>query len=209
MNITSEGVRLVTIGALISGSGWVISMWLRGAGIALALLGVIFTLFCAYFFRDPERNRVFAADEIVCPADGTVMSVREEAEKGVTVVRVFMSVLNVHVQRSPVQGKIESVEFTPGRFAVAYKPEAVMNQRQMFRITAADGRSVGVEQITGAIARRVRAWVRAGDNVAKNQRIGMICFGSQVAVYLPSSVVIAVRPGDSVLSGETILGKWK
>ena len=171
-------------------------------------LGLAFAAFSAYFFRDPERDRVFAPGEIACPADGTVMSVANEGTPGITVVRIFLSVLNVHVQRAPMEGKIEKTKYTKGTFAIAYKPEAATNERNLIRIGGEYGRFVEVEQITGSIARRIACYVKEGQAVRISERIGMIYFGSQVAVYLPDTARVLVKPGDKVAGAETVLGLW-
>ncbi len=188
--------------------GGALMAWCRWAGLPLLALGLFFAGFSAYFFRDPERDKVFAPGEIACPADGTVMSVRNEGTPGVTVVRIFLSVLNVHVQRSPMEGKVTKTKYTKGKFAIAYKPEAADNERNLIRIEGEYGRSVEVEQITGSIARRIACYVGEGQAVKTGERVGMIYFGSQVAVYLPESARVLVKPGDKVAGAETVLGLW-
>ena len=208
MSIVPEGIKLVCIGAAVAIVGGVASFWLKWLGIPVLVLGVFFALFSAYFFRDPDRDKIFAPGEVVCPADGTVLSVRTESDPNVTVVRIFLSIFNVHLQRSPMEGKVESVTHTRGKFAVAYKPEAAKNERNLIKITGENGRFAYVEQLTGSIARRIVAYVKPGDAVKAADRIGMIYFGSQVAVYLPKATRILVRPGDKVYGAETILGLW-
>ena len=208
MGIVPEGVKLVCIGAAAAIVGGVASFWLKWLGIPVLVLGVFFMLFSAYFFRDPDRDKVFAPGEIVCPADGTVLSVRTEDDPNITVVRIFLSVFNVHLQRAPMEGKIESVTYTKGKFAIAYKPEASKNERNLIKINGENGRFAHVEQLTGSIARRIVAYVKPGDAVKAADRIGMIYFGSQVAVYLPITTRILVKPGDKVHGAETILGLW-
>ncbi len=208
MGIVPEGIKLIFIGAAVAVAGGLASFWLKWLGIPVLAIGVFFALFSAYFFRDPDRDKVFAPGEIVCPADGTVLSVRTEDDPGVTVVRIFLSVFNVHLQRSPMEGKVESVTYTKGKFAIAYKPEASKNERNLIKITGENGRFAHVEQLTGSIARRIVAYVKPGDSVKAADRIGMIYFGSQVAVYLPKDTRILVKTGDKVYGAETILGLW-
>ena len=208
MGIVPEGINLICIGAAAAVAGCVASFWLKWLGVPLIVLGAVFALFSAYFFRDPERDKVFAPGEIVCPADGTVLSVRTEDDPNVTVVRIFLSIFNVHLQRSPMEGKVESVTYTRGKFAIAYKPEASENERNLIKITGENGRFAHVEQLTGSIARRIIAYVKPGDAVKAADRIGMIYFGSQVAVYLPRTARVLVKPGDKVYGAETILGLW-
>ncbi|MBI4802390.1 MAG: phosphatidylserine decarboxylase family protein [Elusimicrobia bacterium] len=203
-----EGIKLIAGGAAAILFGAVLCFWSKWVGTPLLALGAAAALFSAYFFRDPARDKVFAPAEIACPADGTVLSVGIEKDPEIIVVRVFLSIFNVHVQRSPMDGKVESVAYSKGKFAVAYKPEAGENARNMIMITGEQGRFAQVEQITGAIARRIAAYVKAGDAVRISDRIGMIYFGSQVAVYLPKNTRVLVRPGEKVYGAETVLGLW-
>jgi len=208
MGFAPEGIKLICIGAASAVAGCIASFWLKWLGVPLLVLGVFFALFSAFFFRDPNRDTVFAPDDIVCPADGTVLSVGTEDDPNVIVVRIFLSVFNVHLQRSPMEGKVESVTYTKGKFAIAYKPEASKNERNLIKITGANGRFAHVEQLTGSIARRIVAYVKAGGEVKAGDKIGMIYFGSQVAVYLPKDVRILVNHGDKVYGAKTILGHW-
>lgn len=209
MNLAPAGFKILTITVAITGIGGLIAYWCSWCGVPLLVLGLLLTAFSAYFFRDPERNRSFGPDDIICPADGTVLSVGHEDDPEVLVVRIFLSVFNVHVQRSPLAGTVEKVKYEKGAFAVAYKPEAKVNERNLIKIKGENGRWAGVEQITGAIARRIACYVKEGQALSGGERVGMIYFGSQVAVYLPKSAVINVKPGDKVAGAETVLGVWK
>lgn len=208
MGIARDGVKIISAGVAAAAVGAVLSVWFRVPGLAVMLLGLLFAGFSAYFFRDPERDKVFAPGEIACPADGTVMSVQNEGKPGITVVRIFLSVLNVHVQRAPIEGKIEKTLYTKGAFAIAYKPEANDNERNLIRIAGEYGRAVEIEQITGSIARRIACYVKEGDTIRQGERVGMIYFGSQVSVYLPETARVLVKPGDKVTGAETVLALW-
>ena len=208
MGFAPIGIKLISAGVAAAIAGGVLLSWCKWTGLALLLLGLFLASFSAYFFRDPERPRVFAPGEIACPADGTVLTIKNEGTPGITVIRIFLSVLNVHVQRAPMAGKVEKVTFTQGKFAIAYKPEAADNQRNRIRIAGAGGRFVDIEQITGSIARRIACYVKEGQELTAGERVGMIYFGSQVAVYLPESAKITVKPGDKVTGAETVLGNW-
>lgn len=208
MGFAPAGIKLIIGGVAAAAVGGVLSAWCRSLGLPVLFLGLVFAGFSAYFFRDPERDRVFAPGEIACPADGTVMSVKNEGKPGIVVVRIFLSVLNVHVQRAPMEGKITATKYTKGKFAIAYKPEAADNERNLISIAGEFGRAVDVEQITGSIARRIACYVKEGQDVKIGERVGMIYFGSQVAVYLPENVRILVKPGDKVAGAETVLGLW-
>ncbi|MBI4351984.1 MAG: phosphatidylserine decarboxylase [Elusimicrobia bacterium] len=208
MGFAPAGVKLIAGGAIVGAVGGMIAAWSRPLGLPVLFLGLAFAGFSAYFFRDPERDKVFAPGELACPADGTVLSVKNEGTPGITVVRIFLSVLNVHVQRAPMEGKLTKIKFTQGKFAIAYKPEAAQNQRNLMRIDGDYGRFVEVEQITGSIARRIACYLKEGDTVRQGERLGMIYFGSQVAVYLPENVRVLVKPGDKVQGAETALALW-
>jgi phosphatidylserine decarboxylase len=208
MGFSPEGIKLIVAGVIAAAVGGVVLVWSRAMGLPLLVLGAAFAAFSAYFFRDPERDRVFAPGEIACPADGTVMSVQNEGTPGINVVRIFLSVLNVHVQRAPMEGKVVKTQYTKGAFAIAYKPEASTNERNLIQITDEYNRTIGVEQITGSIARRIACYMKEGQAVRQGERVGMIYFGSQVAVYLPENVRVLVRPGDKVAGAETVLAVW-
>ena len=208
MGFSPEGVKLIISGLAAAAVGGALSIWYRWLGAPGLLLGIFFSAFSAYFFRDPERDRIFAPGEIACPADGTVMSVSSQENPELTVVRIFLSIFNVHIQRAPADAKVESVRYFKGSFAVAYKPAAAKNERNLIWFADSAGRKFAVEQLTGSIARRIACYVSPGQEVAVSQRIGMIYFGSQVAVYLPKSARVLVKPGDKVAGGETILGLW-
>ncbi|MDA8243314.1 MAG: phosphatidylserine decarboxylase [Elusimicrobia bacterium] len=208
MGFAPIGIKLIVGGIIAAAIGGVIIVWSRWAGIPVLFLGLAFAAFSAYFFRDPERDKVFAPGEIACPADGTVMTIKNEGTPGITVVRIFLSVMNVHVQRAPMEGKVDKVQYTKGKFAVAYAPEAADNERNLIGITGEYGRKIAIEQITGAIARRIACYVNVGEDVKIGQRVGMIYFGSQVAVYLPESARVLVKPGDKVQGAETVLAVW-
>ncbi|MGA2091680.1 MAG: phosphatidylserine decarboxylase [Endomicrobiales bacterium] len=174
-------------------------------GTVLGTLCLIFGLFCAFFFRDPSRSIVADPSAIVSPCDGTVMEITKE--NGQDVIRVFLSVFNVHLQRSPVEGKVVDVKYIPGQFLPAMKPEACMvNEQNVITISSDKGTFI-VKQIAGILARRVVAWVKAGDIVKKGGKIGLIKFSSQVDLYVPSAVVIRVKVGDKVVGGKTVMGE--
>lgn len=179
-------------------------------------VGVIFLVlacFCAFFFRVPKRNVQFGEDEIACPADGTVLSIKTEDDPNSVVIRIFMSVFNVHVQRAPVNGNVGEIFYHKGLFMFADKPEAAnQNERNLmqFFYKGDQNRFAHVEQITGAVARRIECWVKPGQNIEQGHLIGLIRFGSQVAVYLPKNAVrVVVKEGQKVQGGNTVLALWK
>jgi len=172
--------------------------------------GTLFLLigaFCAFFFRDPSRKIPLGENLVLSPGDGTVMEAGEV--KGEKVIRVFLSVFNVHIQRSPVAGTVKSVEYRRGKFLKANDAQAhIVNEQNIFTIETAKG-VVIVKQIAGILARRVVAWSRAGDVLKSGDKIGLIKFGSQVDIHLPLSARITVKPGDRVTAGETVIGEFE
>jgi phosphatidylserine decarboxylase len=173
--------------------------------IAYLLLGA----FVAFFFRDPLRNTVYNANEIAAPADGRVLSIKTEDDPNVLVIRIFLSIFNVHIQRATIAGKVEDTVYTKGTFAFANNPSADKNERNLIKIKNGE-KFAHVEQITGAIARRIECWVKKGEEVKAGQKVGLIHFGSQVAVYLPKDkVIITVKEGQMVQGALSVLGLWK
>jgi phosphatidylserine decarboxylase len=177
--------------------------------LAIFYVYLILAVFVLFFFRDPKREVNFADDEIACPADGKVLSIKTEDDPNVLVIRIFLSIFNVHIQRSTMTGKVEDVIYTKGSFAFANNPNANKNERNLIKISNGD-KFAHMEQITGAIARRIEAWVKPGQEVKAGQYAGIIYFGSQVAVYLPKEKVrITVKEGQAVQGGLTVLGLWR
>jgi len=207
MGIMPEGIKLLIVGIIGIAASIFLLIYSKYLGIPLLTIFIIFTLFSLYFFRDPIRDRLFTDDQICSPGDGTIISIKEES-KGIITIRIFLSIFNVHIQRSPIKGKVTKVKFIKGKFAIAYKPDAKDNQRNIIKIEKDDGKIIEVEQITGAIARRIASYVKEGDKVNTGQKIGMIYFGSQVALHLPKEVKILVKEGDKVFAGESIIALW-
>jgi phosphatidylserine decarboxylase len=179
----------------------------------LGWIGVIATAWCAYFFRDPRRTTPVREGLIVSPADGRISQVAiapppAELEMGVAPrirISIFMSVFDVHVNRTPVTGTIERIAYRPGKFINAELDKASEdNERNGFVIRTPAGR-VGMVQIAGLIARRIVCFVREGQTVNAGDRVGLIRFGSRVDVYLPEGVRPLVAEGQTALAGETVL----
>jgi phosphatidylserine decarboxylase len=171
---------------------------------------VFLALFCVAFFRDPERD-IPQTDAVLSPADGTVLEIAAVDGEGYgpgRVVRIFLSVFDGHIQRSPVAGRAKSVRYTPGVFLDARDPRAPFaNENNAVDFETPQGR-VTVKQISGLIARRIVCWVREGDEVELGERIGLIRFGSQVDLYLPKEAEVVVKEGDKVLGGLTEMARW-
>jgi len=175
------------------------------AGPWLAPPWLVLAAFCLYFFRDPERE-IPAGNLCVSPADGKVVRILREAD-GRTRVSIFLNIFNVHVNRAPIGGQIQSAHYSPGRYRMAHLDAAsTENERNTLVIGDTDGgRLVEVTQIAGLIARRIVCHKARGDDVQKGERIGLIKFGSRVDVVLGPEWDLAVEKGDKVAGGSSVL----
>ena len=195
------GVVLILLGVV---GGW---PWLTG-------LGVVSGGFFAYFFRDPERVIPTEPGVIVSPADGLVIRVDEVEENEflkapARYVAIFMNVFDVHVNRSPVAGAVTEMRHRAGEYMAASRPDAASrNEQQALVLENSSGRRVLVVQIAGLLARRIIPFVQPGHNLARGERLGLICFGSRVDIYLPRESRIEVKTGDRVKAGSSIIGRW-
>lgn len=177
------------------------------------------TIWVAAFFRDPVRTTPQDPDLIVAPADGLVTMITrvnapiELAGDGglageFTRVSIFMSVFDVHINRTPIAGTVRRIAYVPGKFLNADLDKASEdNERQHFMVEREDGLKVGFTQIAGLVARRIMSFVKEGDRVVAGERIGLIRFGSRVDVYLPAGTGAQVLLGQRTIAGETILGQ--
>ena len=210
MTIAREGWPVIAAAAGVLGVvGGVGALAGHPAALAPLLLGVGF---CLWFFRDPERAA--PADErlVVSPADGKVVAVVEEREETflhapATRVSIFMSPLDVHVNRNAVSGVVEQVRHTAGKFRAAFKDKASLDNERNAVVLNSGGRRFVMVQIAGALARRIVCRVAPGDRVRRGERFGMIMFGSRVDVFLPADVVPRVRNGERVRAGVSVLGE--
>jgi len=176
---------------------------------AAVLMGAVAT-FMTFFFRDPERVAPMVPGAILAPADGRVMDVRGAVDDpfvgAAQAVSIFLSPLDVHVNRSPLAGLVVGVEYRPGAKLAAYRREASeVNERTTIAIRGEAARVV-VRQIAGVLARRIVCRVRPGDKLASGERFGLIKFGSRTDLIVPASVHLRVKRGDRVLGGETVMG---
>ncbi len=169
--------------------------------------------FILYFFRDPERPLPVEQNALVAPADGTVLEIEKlgpsqsPLEVETIKVSIFMSLFNVHVNRSPAEGIVENIAYEPGRFLSANldKASALNEKNRIFLHNPSVGRIVLI-QIAGLIARRIVCWISKGQRLSKGQRVGLIRFGSRVEVFLPSVCKIVVEAGQKVRAGQSIIG---
>jgi len=182
--------------------------------LSFAAIFFLLSLFLAFFFRDPERKVPDGENLILSSADGKIISVKPfdnlnfVGEKG-TLVSVFMSVFNVHVNRAPVSGKVEYFKYNTGKFHPAFKDKASSeNEQTELGLENKRGKII-LKQIAGIIARRIVCKVKPGDSVRAGQRFGMIKFGSRVDLFLPENVEIKVELNQRVKAGETVIGIFK
>ncbi|WP_146585942.1 phosphatidylserine decarboxylase [Puniceibacterium confluentis] len=202
-----EGRRFVAIFAAITVVLFLVWEVLGWVGLGL-------TIWCYYFFRDPQRTTPTRAGLIVSPADGVVSLIEPAvppAELGMsdqplTRVSVFMNVFNCHVNRAPVAGRISAIAYRPGKFLNASLDKASEdNERNSLCIDMEDGRQIAVVQIAGLVARRIVCFVTPGTEILTGQRFGLIRFGSRLDVYLPDGVPPMVNIGQTMVAGETVL----
>ena len=186
------------------------------AARTIAIVSLLFALFCTWFFRDPERTASADNRSLLSPADGTVIDIREVQEPlylktTVKRVSIFMSVFSVHVNRAPMEGMLDFVHYHPGKFISAFKEKASLDNESMFIgiKDQASSRAIAVKLIAGLIARRIVMYKKAPDELQRGERIGMIRFGSRAEIYCPLSAEIMVKKGDSVTAGETVVGILK
>ncbi len=182
----------------------------------LSWLGLAFTLFCLFFFRDPERVPPGRPGAILAPADGRVVSIAPgvpPAELGLGGVprwrvSIFLSILNVHVNRVPVDGTVTRVAYRHGAFVNASLDKASdANERNAIALRLHDGREIAVVQIAGLVARRILCSIREGDAVHAGARFGMIRFGSRTDLYLPEGVRPVIAEGQTMIGGETVIAE--
>ena len=180
-------------------------------GLGLKIPGFFFlvvAILVLNFFRAPERAIPTDPSLLVSPADGKVVAVVAEELDGRPVRRVsiFMSPLDVHVNRSPISGTIQSVTYKPGRFHVASEPRASIENEQNVFIIHSEAGEIMVRQIAGLLARRIVFWKRPGDTVQRGERVGLIKFGSRVDVAVDPRIELRVQVGDRVKAGASVLG---
>ena len=204
----------------IAAEGAAIALGLTALAILCAMLGftivgaiiIALALAVALFFRDPERFPARTNGVVISGADGKVTDVSDASFPGETGrlchrVSVFMSPLNVHVNRAPVGGEVMMVEHTPGEFRAAFRDDAsIHNERNLIAMTDVDGRIFGMLQVAGYLARRIVCRLRARDKLQPGQRVGLIMFGSRVDHFFPADYVVTVAMGQRVRAGETVIG---
>ena len=206
MSIDRSGAPFIGFAALVA-------LALAAAGQKLiALPFLLLALFFVYFFRDPDRHSQAAPDEILSPADGRVLVAGDAEPAGAPPgtwrqISIFLSPMDVHVNRIPLDGVVTRVSYTPGKFLPAYRAEAAsQNERNEIWIEH-EGQTIICRQVVGVLARRILCRVGEGAEVTAGQRYGIMKFGSRMDLYLPPDTALTVRIGDRVRSGETTLAR--
>jgi len=205
--IHPDGWRFIAIAAVAA----LLLFWLW---TPLGWLGVIVTLWCVYFFRDPWRVTPTRAGLVIAPADGLVVSVGRAAppaelamgETPMMRIGIFLNIFDVHVNRVPMAGRVQKLAYHPGKFLNASLDKASeVNERMAIRIAASAGAEIAVVQIAGLVARRIVCRLTEGQDVIAGQRFGLIRFGSRTDVYLPATWTPLVITGQRVIGGETVI----
>jgi phosphatidylserine decarboxylase len=201
-----EGFPFIGVTAGIT----LITGWLGWVPVAIA--AAILTAFVSWFFRNPPRVIPQGPGLVVSPGDGKVLAVEQDFEprylkERAVRISIFLNVFDVHINRIPCEGIIEDVQYQPGLFLVASKPQATLkNEQNAVMIKTAKGAKVLCVQVAGLIARRIVWWVNPKDRAVRGERYGLIRFGSRMDTYLPLDTAIKVAVGDRVKGGESILG---
>jgi len=204
LKIAREGILYIGLPAVVAIILFALGYW------PIALFFVVISFFMLYFFRDPRRVPPTEPDVVVSPADGRVTRVTTltpEEESSATLVSIFLSPLDVHINRSPMAGRITDVSYTTGKFLMATDQRASLVNEQNVLTIEGERISVVCKQIAGILARRIVCWKRPGDHVALGERIGLIKFSSRTDVVLPKNVTLTVKEGMKVRGGTTIIGR--
>ena len=218
MKIHKEGYKLIPLMAVIISGLYALLFWLIPffiVHIVLAIAGIIFFILVIRFFRDPEVITPDKEGVIYAPAEGKVVVIEktyegEYHEEDRIQVSIFMSPLNVHVNRSPIKGVVDFFKYHPGKFLVAWHPKSSTdNERTSVGFKTENGVTILMRQIAGAVARRIAFYPKVGDKVNQGSSVGFIRFGSRVDLFLPLYADIKVKIGDLTKGGETEVATLK
>jgi phosphatidylserine decarboxylase len=203
LRIVKESVPYILVPVLLALAAGVLGFW-----YVTALL-LLVALFMAFFFRDPKRVPPSDTDVVVSPADGRVTRIGASGAgaDAPTVISIFLSPLDVHINRSPIPGKIVEVIYSPGKFLMATNERASLVNEQNALTIQGEKITVVCKQIAGILARRVVCWKGKGDSLRLGERFGMIKFSSRTDVLLPANVTVTVREGQRVRGGTTVIGR--
>lgn len=197
--MVKEGLPFVIVPALIVAVSAILQLWIVSA------IFLLLALFMIYFFRDPDRVVPTGKGLIVSAADGRVTKVQESADG--KLVSVFLSPFDVHINRAPIAGRIEKIEYTKGKKIPATNNDASLVNERNSLVFDADGVQVTCTQIAGILARRIVCWASTGDDLERGQRFGLIKFSSRTDLLMPADVEIKVKLGDKVRGGETVIAR--
>ena len=216
MRIHKEGYKIIPVAALAVGGLYALLYWLipiLAIQLILAIAAIVFFTLVVRFFRDPEFKVTQNDRQVIAPADGKVVVIEEteEAEhlneKRIQ-VSIFMSPLNVHVNRSPVSGEVTYYKYHPGKFLVAWHPKSSTdNERTTIGLRLKSGVEIVMRQVAGAVARRICFYSEQGSSVAQGEKFGFIRFGSRIDLYLPLNAEIKVKIGDVSKGGRTVIAE--
>lgn len=204
MRIARESIPFIVIPLIVAIVCGVLGLW-----YVVGLL-IFLSLFMAFFFRDPQRLPPSDPGVVVSPADGRVTRVSKlDSENGntPTVISIFLSPFDVHINRSPIPGKITEMVYSPGKFLMATNEKASLVNEQNILTIQGDKITVVCKQIAGILARRVVCWKKKGDNLELGERFGLIKFSSRTDVILPANVAVLVSEGTKVRGGITVIGR--
>lgn len=208
MTIATDGLKFILPSLALA-----IVLWAVGwgpAGLFFLLLAAAF----AFFFRDPRRTPPEGEHLIVSPADGRVLAVEElpshpELEGPVRKLTIFLSLLDVHLVRAPLAATVTKIDYRPGKFLPAYKPEAGDVNESNTLVLKGEKLALVMKEIVGIAARRIKCFVKAGQAVSRGEKVGLMYFGSRVEVTLPRGAVFKVGPGQKVRAGESVIAEAK
>jgi phosphatidylserine decarboxylase len=203
VRIVKESIPYISVPVVLAVAAAVLGFWYVAAFL------IVVALFMAFFFRDPKRVPPSDPDVVVSPADGRVTRVGPVAQgaDSPTVISIFLSPLDVHINRSPIPGKIVDVRYSPGKFLMATNEKASLVNEQNALTIQGEKITVVCKQIAGILARRVVCWKGKGDNLGLGERFGMIKFSSRTDVLLPANVRVMVKEGERVRGGTTVIGR--
>lgn len=210
--IERDGYRFIIPAVVLAAALWALfarcKCWPYAVG---AIIITVLAAFVVYFFRDPDRVPPAGENLVLSPGDGKIIIAEQRTGsdgKTYTLISIFLSVFDVHVNRIPISGKITHVKHVPGKFHKAFQPEAVAeNERTEITVASKYG-DVSFSQVAGILARRIVCRIKEGDEVTRGERMGLIRFGSRIDIFLPPVVTIDVKIGDRVVGGESVIGRF-
>lgn len=204
MGIVKESIPFVAVPTILTIGSFALGLWYVGA------IFLLIALFMVFFFRDPQRIPPSEPDVIVSPADGRVTRVKRltpEEKSSPTLVSIFLSPFDVHINRAPIAGRITDISYVPGKFLMATNEKASLVNEQNILTIEGEKITLVCKQIAGILARRVVCWKQKGDNLTLGERFGLIKFSSRTDVVLPANVSVNVSEGDRVKGGTSIIGR--